>query len=405
MSLLPLLLASLLASSDESAVRVAVMPLAARSVRASTVETITDILAGQLISQGGARVMERSEMNRILREQGFQKSGACDGRKCAVEVGRILGIDQMIVGAFGMLGDSWVLTARRVSVETGEIVAQSTRQYEGPLAKVPDLLVAPVVADLAGVGWDAPEVAEAIVPPQEARPQAGRAPPRADSLAPAQLPEADVPIRIRHQSDSTQSWLYIENGSTRRFLGKTPLDTVVRLRQNVFVVATEPKEGGATRYNWLIGPTDSAQREWRIAGRGRMESWLGSSASKGGQGSELGRWSTYRKAVVDSSRGKVGRGIRNAGGYVAVVGGCMMLGGLMAITDSSLALDARRETAKGLLGLGAATVGVGAVVALVGQTILEASGAADGATALSVRPVERIGASGTASGIAIAARF
>ena len=134
-------------------IRIAIQPLSARSVKAHDAEMVADVLAGKLMESGRFRVMERSEMKRILAEQGFQKSGACDGQKCAVEVGRILGIEQMVVGAFGKFGTSWALTVRRVDVQSGEVVAQSSRQFEGPLSKVPDSLLTGAAVDLSKDLW------------------------------------------------------------------------------------------------------------------------------------------------------------------------------------------------------------------------------------------------------------
>lgn len=404
MFLFPFLLASLLSAGDDGAVRIAIMPLSARSVSGSTVETVTDILAGQLTAQGGARVMERSEMKRILHEQGFQKSGACDGRKCAVEVGRILGIDQMVVGAFGKLGDSWVLTVRRVSVETGEIVAQSTRQYEGSLSKVPDLLVAPVVADLSGVGWTAPvEEPEPVAsePAVRVSAAAAKGPP----------PVVDVPIRIRHEVDSLRSWVYLEDGAVRRLLGETPLDTVLRLRSNVFISATAPIEGGVTRNNWLVGPSDSADRGWRIAGgvKGGLLSSVVPGTMPHRKDSELGPWSTYRKDKVDSAQWKAGKIVWTVGMLTSCAGGGALALSMAMLqsknSDGSYSLHGAERESWVTTGLGGVVVFfVGGITMLSGANMVEAALPKTPA-AFSLQPLDRLGASGTASGLALSARF
>lgn len=396
---------SLLLASGEDALRIAVMPLSARSVRASDVETVTDILAGQLTVQGGVRVMERSEMKRILHEQGFQKSGACDGRKCAVEVGRILGIDQMVVGAFGKLGDSWVLTVRRVSVETGEVVAQSTRQYEGPLSKVPDLLVAPVVADLSGVGWTAPVEEPGASAAAEPAATASAPEPEAPSV------EVSVPIRIRHDVDSLRSWVYLEDGFVRRFLGATPLDTVVRLRYNVFITVTAPNEGGTTRNNWLVGPSDSADRAWRVAGgvRGGLWSAVVPGSTRPPKGSELGRWSIYRKDKVDSAQWKAGKAVWVAGVLGLCGGGVTMVLSKSMLestnSDGSYTLQGTVRDSWVATGLGGLVAFlVGGIAMISGQSMVD-DALPKPSSAISVQPLNRLGASGTASGIALSARF
>jgi hypothetical protein len=196
-SILLALWLSLLHGGQEP-LRLAIQALTPRSVGKDDAEMVADVLAAKLMASGRFRVMERSEMTRILSEQGFQKSGACEGQKCAVEVGRILGIEQMVVGAFGRLGESWVLTVRKVDVETGEVVGQSIRQFEGPLKDVPEGLVSGVAADLAG---------EDFVPYAKVQdePVVARAAPGKVVIA----EKATVKVRVRIRADSaseTPTW-------------------------------------------------------------------------------------------------------------------------------------------------------------------------------------------------------
>ena len=57
------------------------------------------------MASGCFRVIERTEMDNILREQGFQKSGACDDENCLVEVGQLLGVNRM-AAANPLVGDT-----------------------------------------------------------------------------------------------------------------------------------------------------------------------------------------------------------------------------------------------------------------------------------------------------------
>jgi curli biogenesis system outer membrane secretion channel CsgG len=83
---------------------------------------LRDALIVELQNSGNARVMERSQMNTILKEQGFQRSGACDASECAVEIGKLLAVDRMVLGSVGKLGETWSMTLRMVDVRTGEVL-------------------------------------------------------------------------------------------------------------------------------------------------------------------------------------------------------------------------------------------------------------------------------------------
>jgi len=149
---LVLLIAIAFASSRAAAPVVAVMPLQASEVSPGEVALVTDAIGSHLQKDGAFRVMERSQMEKILSEQGFQQSGACDAAECAVQAGQMLGIDRMVVGSVGRLGSAWVLNLRMVSVGTGEVLASTSRSQKGEIS---DLLtdIAPLaVQDLLARG-------------------------------------------------------------------------------------------------------------------------------------------------------------------------------------------------------------------------------------------------------------
>jgi hypothetical protein len=78
--------------------------------------------------------MERAQMNKILGEQSFQNSGVCNQSECAVEIGRVIGLDQMVVGSVGKLGNAWSLTLRLVSIESGEVLASARDARVGEIS-------------------------------------------------------------------------------------------------------------------------------------------------------------------------------------------------------------------------------------------------------------------------------
>jgi hypothetical protein len=110
---------------------VAVMRFESAGVDSSISMVITDIFTNQIQANGKYRVMERSQMNKILNEQGFQNSSICNSTECAVEIGRLLSIDKMFIGSIGKLGESWVITIRIISIQTGEILSNLSKQVIG----------------------------------------------------------------------------------------------------------------------------------------------------------------------------------------------------------------------------------------------------------------------------------
>lgn len=66
------------------------------------------------------QMIERSQMDVILQEQGFQQTGSCE-KECQVEMGKLLGADLLVVGSIARLGKQWSITANLVNVGTGAL--------------------------------------------------------------------------------------------------------------------------------------------------------------------------------------------------------------------------------------------------------------------------------------------
>lgn len=85
---------------------------------------VTDALTEAVFNTGKVKVIERSNLAKILREQKFQTSGLVD-EETAKEVGKIAGVDYVCYGTLNDVEDSIFVNVRVVDVETGEVIAMA----------------------------------------------------------------------------------------------------------------------------------------------------------------------------------------------------------------------------------------------------------------------------------------
>ncbi len=109
---------------------IAVLTLEGKGVTQQESEILTERLRSALVQDGRYQVVERTQMETILEEQGFQQSG-CMTNECLVQAGLILGVQQMVGGTVGKIGDSYAIDLRLFDVETSEIIKAVTRNYQG----------------------------------------------------------------------------------------------------------------------------------------------------------------------------------------------------------------------------------------------------------------------------------
>ncbi|MDD5224324.1 MAG: CsgG/HfaB family protein [bacterium] len=86
-------------------------------------------LAKDLFQTGKFRVLDRKNINAILKEQGFSLQD-CTSTDCIVQVGKLLVVQKIITGDIRIVnqgfGDAFVISAIVTNVETGEVEANKT---------------------------------------------------------------------------------------------------------------------------------------------------------------------------------------------------------------------------------------------------------------------------------------
>ena len=115
---------------------IAVLELEGKGLSEIEASILTDRLRNELFQTGKYRVIEREMMGEIMDEQGFQLS-ECTSTECMVEIGQLLGVDQMIGGSVSKFGSMYSVAVRLISVETGEYLGTATYDHEG---RMEDLL-------------------------------------------------------------------------------------------------------------------------------------------------------------------------------------------------------------------------------------------------------------------------
>jgi len=98
--------------------RVAVIDLQGKGVSKMVSYAVSDLIRSEMVRTGMFIIVERTQMNEILKEQGLQMSG-CTDSACAVEMGKLLSARKILMGEINQLGQSYVITVRIVDVEKG----------------------------------------------------------------------------------------------------------------------------------------------------------------------------------------------------------------------------------------------------------------------------------------------
>jgi len=114
------------AQTPEAKPRLAVIPLEAEGVSENDAAIATQYLTTELIRRGRFEVLEREYIADIMEEQALAL--VCNDVECAVEIGRVLAAENVLVGSVRRSGSDYVVNVRLIDVERGRIVGSTTEE-------------------------------------------------------------------------------------------------------------------------------------------------------------------------------------------------------------------------------------------------------------------------------------
>lgn len=134
-SILFILLLIISPLKSQESITIAVLDLKSAGLSELEAGVLTDRLRTELFRTNFFTVLEREVMNEILNEQGFQQSG-CTSNECAVEVGKLIGVLQMVTGSVAKIGRVFTLNIRLIDVETGKVLNTATEDCQCAIEEV-----------------------------------------------------------------------------------------------------------------------------------------------------------------------------------------------------------------------------------------------------------------------------
>ena len=146
------ILGAFLVAQEETRPTVAILDFEGQDISVQEVQTLTERMRTEIGNTNAVRLIERKAIESIMAEQGLAQCG-CVTDECAAEVGQLLGVQFMINGSIGRIGDSYTIDVKMFYVETGATERSSNVTHEGDIE---GLLVEMQILAWEIVGLEAP---------------------------------------------------------------------------------------------------------------------------------------------------------------------------------------------------------------------------------------------------------
>jgi TolB-like protein len=147
--------------------RIAVLPLKAVDVSAAVVQSVTSLIETALVRTKAYTVVSTTDRDQVLKAQETALAG-CDDEACAIQIGRLLAAQHIVVGNVSTLGKKFIINARIIDISTSQIVgaesvsAMNVEDLEDACTKLTQALVASALPTV--------KIAQAAEPPKVTKP-------------------------------------------------------------------------------------------------------------------------------------------------------------------------------------------------------------------------------------------
>jgi len=137
--LIVFLLAVMVYSKDNS--RTAVIPFSAIGVAEIDSLTASNLFETALVQTEAFLIIEQNQIAEILDAQSYTLNG-CTDESCAVEIGKLLAAEQIILGSFSKVGSGYIINAKIIDVTLGRNIRAEKVEFStmDDLSKSMDLL-------------------------------------------------------------------------------------------------------------------------------------------------------------------------------------------------------------------------------------------------------------------------
>jgi len=119
-----------LSAQEKEKLRVAIVDFEGKGITKDEADALTGRFRSVLVSTNKFIVVERNKVNLILEEVRLQMTGVVSDESI-VEAGKLLGVERIITGGIGKIGDTYTVDLNVIEVETGKVIGTISRNVSG----------------------------------------------------------------------------------------------------------------------------------------------------------------------------------------------------------------------------------------------------------------------------------
>jgi hypothetical protein len=111
--------------------KLAVLDLGDKGVGAEVASLLTGVVSNKLTEIGIFEVISREDIKNMLTHEQDKILVGCSDTSCLSEIGGALGVENLIAGEVGLVGQKYVINLQRIDIRNAKVVKRAERQFKG----------------------------------------------------------------------------------------------------------------------------------------------------------------------------------------------------------------------------------------------------------------------------------
>jgi formylglycine-generating enzyme required for sulfatase activity len=123
---------------------IAILSIQSKNIGKESLDRVSDLVAEEYQHSSNAKVLYLEEIREMLRAEDIKGLLECYTDSCISKIGSFLGVDMVILGNMGQLGESYIFTLKMVDVLRDKVLKRTTTTVDGDLGlvlkRIPDMV-------------------------------------------------------------------------------------------------------------------------------------------------------------------------------------------------------------------------------------------------------------------------
>lgn len=118
--------------------KVAILSIQSSSVSKDNLDRVSDFIAQEVEKKSSTKVLFLEDIRAMLQSEGLETLLGCYTDSCISRIGNVLGIDAVIVGGIGQLGNNYLFTLKMIDVLRNNVTSRQSVRVTGDMGRILD---------------------------------------------------------------------------------------------------------------------------------------------------------------------------------------------------------------------------------------------------------------------------